>query len=365
MHGGLVVDVGRLGAVTVDAPAKTARIGAGTRLIDVYEALWRRQANDPGGLVPDGRDRRARPRRWDRLLRPCGTGSPATTCSRFGSSTRGVSSSSATRGVTTTSSGPAAAAGGVASASSRPSASASTRPSASRRSWSSGRGPGRPGHLRPGCAGRPRAGRGVLGAERRRPEGPARAWPSPVSSMGGRRARTPFSRPFSSGAPTRVASTERDVMEREPDVGRVRQGLRGVPCAAARLARPVDVCRQVRLPGAPAVGGRHEGALARDRGAAGVGRDGDGPARLLRRRDRSRAAECDRLRPPRRALLAAGDRLRGRPGRARPPRSRGSAPSTPRFARTSLAAPTSTTPIPSCRPGVPPTTARTTPACAR
>ncbi len=52
VQGGLVVDVGRLGAVTVDAPAKTARVGAGTRLIDVYEALWRRRRTIPAGSCP-------------------------------------------------------------------------------------------------------------------------------------------------------------------------------------------------------------------------------------------------------------------------------------------------------------------------
>ena len=82
------------------------------------------------------------------------------------------------------------------------------------------------------------------------------------------------------------------------------------------------------------------------------GGTGDGAARLLRRRDRSRAAECDRLRPPRRACSL--QEIVSWPTGASPAllRSRGCEPSTPRFARTSPAAPTSTTPIPSCRPGV-------------
>jgi hypothetical protein len=46
---GLVVDVTRMSRVTVDAASKTARIGAGARLIDVYAALWRRRRTIPAG----------------------------------------------------------------------------------------------------------------------------------------------------------------------------------------------------------------------------------------------------------------------------------------------------------------------------
>ena len=130
VQGGLVVDVGRLGAVTVDAPAKTARIGAGTRLIDVYEALWRAGDTIPAGSCPTvgiaglalggGIGFSARAARAD--LRQHARGSR--------SSTHGVSFSSATRRITPISTGPAAAAAGVTSASPRPSASASIRPGA-------------------------------------------------------------------------------------------------------------------------------------------------------------------------------------------------------------------------------------------
>jgi FAD/FMN-containing dehydrogenase len=46
---GLVVDVGRMGRVVVDAAGSTARIGAGAQLIDVYAALWRRRRTIPAG----------------------------------------------------------------------------------------------------------------------------------------------------------------------------------------------------------------------------------------------------------------------------------------------------------------------------
>ena len=52
VHGGLVVDVGRMNAITVDAAGATARVGAGARLIDVYEALWERRRTIPAGSCP-------------------------------------------------------------------------------------------------------------------------------------------------------------------------------------------------------------------------------------------------------------------------------------------------------------------------
>jgi hypothetical protein len=52
VQGGLVVDVGRMNGTTVDAAAKTARIGAGARLIDVYETLWERRRTIPAGSCP-------------------------------------------------------------------------------------------------------------------------------------------------------------------------------------------------------------------------------------------------------------------------------------------------------------------------
>ncbi len=49
---GVVVDVSRIGAVRVDAAGKTAVVGAGARLIDVYEALWKRRVAIPAGSCP-------------------------------------------------------------------------------------------------------------------------------------------------------------------------------------------------------------------------------------------------------------------------------------------------------------------------
>jgi FAD binding domain/Berberine and berberine like len=49
---GLVVDVSRLGAVTVDTRANVARVGAGARLIDVYEELGRVKRLLPAGSCP-------------------------------------------------------------------------------------------------------------------------------------------------------------------------------------------------------------------------------------------------------------------------------------------------------------------------
>jgi FAD binding domain len=46
---GLVVDVSRMGRVSTDAGASTARIGSGAALIDVYAALWRRRRTIPAG----------------------------------------------------------------------------------------------------------------------------------------------------------------------------------------------------------------------------------------------------------------------------------------------------------------------------
>jgi hypothetical protein len=52
VQGGLVVDVSRMNAVTVDAAAATARVGAGAKLIDVYEGLWERRRTIPAGSCP-------------------------------------------------------------------------------------------------------------------------------------------------------------------------------------------------------------------------------------------------------------------------------------------------------------------------
>ncbi len=51
---GVVVDVSRLNKVSLDA-RKRAAVGAGTRLIDVYDKLWQRGVTVPAGTVrPSG-----------------------------------------------------------------------------------------------------------------------------------------------------------------------------------------------------------------------------------------------------------------------------------------------------------------------
>jgi len=49
---GLVIDVSRLDSVSVDAAGKTATVGAGARLIDVYDRLWSRHVAIPAGTCP-------------------------------------------------------------------------------------------------------------------------------------------------------------------------------------------------------------------------------------------------------------------------------------------------------------------------
>jgi FAD/FMN-containing dehydrogenase len=49
---GLVIDVSRMRGIAVNAKSRTATIGAGARLIDVYEALWRHRLTIPGGSCP-------------------------------------------------------------------------------------------------------------------------------------------------------------------------------------------------------------------------------------------------------------------------------------------------------------------------
>jgi hypothetical protein len=49
---GLVVDVGRFDSVTVDTRANVARVGAGTRLIDVYNEIGNANRLLPGGSCP-------------------------------------------------------------------------------------------------------------------------------------------------------------------------------------------------------------------------------------------------------------------------------------------------------------------------
>jgi len=46
---GLVVDVSHMDGIAVDGSGRMARVGAGARLIDVYEALWRRGVAVPAG----------------------------------------------------------------------------------------------------------------------------------------------------------------------------------------------------------------------------------------------------------------------------------------------------------------------------
>jgi FAD/FMN-containing dehydrogenase len=49
---GVVIDVSRINAITVNAAARTAVIGAGARLIDAYERLWEHGLSIPGGSCP-------------------------------------------------------------------------------------------------------------------------------------------------------------------------------------------------------------------------------------------------------------------------------------------------------------------------
>lgn len=49
---GLVCDVGPLGTITVDEGARTAVVGAGTKLIDLYAAMGPRNLAIPGGTCP-------------------------------------------------------------------------------------------------------------------------------------------------------------------------------------------------------------------------------------------------------------------------------------------------------------------------
>ena len=49
---GLVIDVSRLNNVSVNPAGTEAAIGAGTRLIDVYERLWQRRVTIPAGTCP-------------------------------------------------------------------------------------------------------------------------------------------------------------------------------------------------------------------------------------------------------------------------------------------------------------------------
>jgi FAD/FMN-containing dehydrogenase len=49
---GLVIDVSRIRGIAVNRQARTATIGAGARLIDVYTALWRHRMTIPGGSCP-------------------------------------------------------------------------------------------------------------------------------------------------------------------------------------------------------------------------------------------------------------------------------------------------------------------------
>jgi FAD/FMN-containing dehydrogenase len=49
---GLVIDVSRLRRIGVDPRTNTATIGAGARLIDVYEELWRHGVTIPAGTCP-------------------------------------------------------------------------------------------------------------------------------------------------------------------------------------------------------------------------------------------------------------------------------------------------------------------------
>ena len=49
---GLVIDVSRLSLITLNLPQRTAKIGAGARLIDIYNALGRHGLVLPGGSCP-------------------------------------------------------------------------------------------------------------------------------------------------------------------------------------------------------------------------------------------------------------------------------------------------------------------------
>lgn len=49
---GVVLDVSRLGSVRADAASRTATIGAGARLIDVYARLWQHGLTIPAGSCP-------------------------------------------------------------------------------------------------------------------------------------------------------------------------------------------------------------------------------------------------------------------------------------------------------------------------
>src|SRR5947207_5858469 len=49
---GVVVDVSRIAGVRVDPTGRAATVGAGARLIDVYEALWQHGLTIPAGSCP-------------------------------------------------------------------------------------------------------------------------------------------------------------------------------------------------------------------------------------------------------------------------------------------------------------------------
>jgi len=49
---GLVIDVSRMGAISVDTVANTARVGAGARLIDLYNVIGNAERLLPGGSCP-------------------------------------------------------------------------------------------------------------------------------------------------------------------------------------------------------------------------------------------------------------------------------------------------------------------------
>ena len=66
---GLVIDVSRMAGISVDTPANTARVGAGAKLIDVYNVIGNAGRLLPGGSCPTRRHRRAGPRRRHRRLR--------------------------------------------------------------------------------------------------------------------------------------------------------------------------------------------------------------------------------------------------------------------------------------------------------
>ena len=307
---GLVIDVSRIDGVAVNAGRTQATVGAGARLIDVYDRLWAKQRTIPAGSCPSvgiaglalgggiGFCSRAFGTTSDNILglRVVDAGGRVLDCDASHHAdlywaSRGGGGGNF--GVATSFRFKLHPVGTVTDVRGRMAVGAART--------SSG------GVAAMGAA---RSRRDLLGVQRLDGHGgTAGAGRRPVPRWQDRAATAARAAPRGDADPRRLDGA--DVHERCSDVGRLRRLGRRLPSPAGGEPAPRHLRGQVGLPDEAAHTGGDRCRAPRGRAAASLRRRRRRAVRLVRGCDQPGAEGGDGVRPPQRDLLAAGARLVG------------------------------------------------------